>query len=465
MPPKIALLLFVSGIAGLLWLDRDKERETSPGLWFALLWFLINGSRSISEWIQLGPPPTQSADPYMEGSPLDRNVYVALIVIGLIILIARQRKVVSLLISNLPILFFLAYGAISVVWSDYTEIGFKRWIKALGDLTMILVVMTDIDPQTAIKRVFARMGFLLLPLSVLFIRYFPDLGRSYNRWTWEPSYTGVTTNKNMLGMITLICGLAAVWRFFKLYREKSAPDRRRHLFAQAVLVLFAVYVLLVARSTTSTSCFLMGSALIYAAGMPAFAKRPGRLHICVVGLICLAAFPLFLGAGGGLLETMGKDPTLTGRTDIWKEILRVAPNPLLGTGWGTFWLGDRLTTIRRTFEGNLLMESHNGYIEVYVNLGWIGVILLLTIIASGYRSVFQALRDRVEDGSLRLALLVTAIIYNFTEAAFKELNPVWIFFLYAAMSHPKAVVTEPEIPKLPVARKKKLSESNAVPAH
>ena len=461
MAPRIAALAFIVGIAGLFWLDRDKHHKASKALWIPFIWFFIACSRALSEWIYLGPSPAQT-NFYMEGSPLDRNFYLVLLILGLLVLFSRANKVAKILSSNAPILLFILYGAVSVLWSDYPGIGIKRWIKALGDLVMILIVLTDAEPVVAIKRLFARLGFLLLPLSVLFIRYYPDLGRSYNRWTWEPSFTGVSTNKNMLGLIALICGLAAVWRLAALRQDKSAPDRGRHLLAQGFLALNAMYILFIARSATPMSCFYLGAVLILAAGRPAFLRHPGRLHLLTAGEVCLAAFPLFLGASG-LLEFLGKDPTLTGRTEIWREILKVAPNPVLGTGYGTFWLGNRLAALRQAFEGNPLMESHNGYIEVYVNLGMIGVILLLIIIVVGYGRIFLALRQKAEDASLRLAFMLTAVIYNFTEAAFKEVNPVWIFFLYAAVSLPADPVPEKPIPVFSQPAKRKLTEANAVP--
>jgi len=460
MAPRIAALAFIVGIAGLFWLDRDKDHKASKALWIPFMWFFIACSRALSEWIYLGPPPAQT-NVYMEGSPLDRNFYLVLLILGLLILLSRANKVAKILSSNAPILLYILYGAVSVLWSDYPEIGIKRWIKAVGDLVMILIVLTDAEPVVALKRLFARLGFLLLPLSVLFIRYYPDLGRSYNRWTWEPSFTGVSTNKNMLGLIALICGLAAVWRLAALRRDKTAPDRGRHLLAQGFLVLNAMYILLIAHSATSMSCFYMGAVLILAAGRPAFLRRPGRLHLLTAGEVCLAAFPLFLGASR-LLEFLGRDPTLTGRIEIWREILKVAPSPMLGTGYGTFWLGNRLAALRQTFEGNPLMESHNGYIEVYVNLGMIGVILLSIIILVGYSRIFVALRQKAEDANLRLAFMVIVVIYNFTEAAFKELNPVWIFFLYAAITPPKDPAPEPPIPVFSQPAKMKFRETNAL---
>ena len=63
---------------------------------------------------------------------------------------------------------------------DYPDVAFKRWIKSLGDFVMVQIILTDRDRYAAIKRALPFMAFLLMPLSVLFIKFYPDLGRGYH---------------------------------------------------------------------------------------------------------------------------------------------------------------------------------------------------------------------------------------------------------------------------------------------
>jgi hypothetical protein len=154
-------------------------------------------------------PPTEGADQYLEGNPLDRLVYSGLLAVGLLVLVRRRRPVGKLLLANAPVLCFFLYCAVSILWSDYPAVAFKRWHKALGDLVMVLVVLSDRNPSAAVKRLLSRTTYLLIPLSILFIKYYPNFGRVYGRWDWKVSYTGVATNKNTLGAICLLCGLAS----------------------------------------------------------------------------------------------------------------------------------------------------------------------------------------------------------------------------------------------------------------
>jgi O-antigen ligase len=166
------------------------------------------------------------------------------------------------------------------------------------------------------------------------------------------------------------------------------------------------------------------------------------LLITAVGCTIAA---LFLGIGGGALKMMGRNSTLTGRTDIWNIVIGLAGNPFLGTGFESFWLGDRLQAVWRDY-GLHIQEAHNGYLEVYLNLGWIGVALLALLMVTAYQNVMRALREKQETGSLMLAFLLAAVLYSFTEAGFRMMSPIWTAFLLVATSVPKGLVPDVSVP-------------------
>jgi exopolysaccharide production protein ExoQ len=440
VPAGIAALMFAIGMGGLFWLDRAPTARTSRALWLVVLWISIAGSRSVGQWIgtMQGSSVTDTASEvsiYTEGSPLDRAVYSVLLLAGLVVLAGRREKVWELLKANWPLAAFFLYCAFSVSWSDYPDVAFKRWIKSLGDFVMVMIVLTDRDRYHAIKRVLAWTAFLLIPLSVLFIKFYPDLGRGYHPWTWTPYYTGVTTNKNELGRLCLVLGLGIVWRLLTALRGEQGPARRRHLLAFGTCLAMAAWLLWMAGSMTSTSCFVMAGALMLATNVPVVARKPWIVHAMVFAMLAVSVATLFLDTGSGILATMGRDPTLTGRTGIWKLVLGMAANPLIGTGFESFWLGKRLDKMWSIYWWHP-RESHNGYLEMYLSLGWLGLVMFAVVVVTGYRTVTKAVCRNAEEGSLRLACFVVAIAYNFAESAFGTLNVVWIFFLLATMSVP-----------------------------
>jgi len=435
-----ATLIFAIGIFGLFLLNRDAEARTSKALWIPVVWLLIVGSRPVSIWLQIAPQ-TQSPEQYLDGSPVDRFVFAVLLVVGLIVLFRRRRQVGELLGKNGPTILFFAYCAVSVLWSDFPDVAIKRWVKAVGDLVMVLLVLTDSEPAAALKRLLARTGFLLLPISLLLIKYYPNLGWGYEPWSWTPIYTGVTTNKNSLGVTALLFGLGAVWRIFDLLGSKDASHRRRHLIAHGALLVIVTWLLVIAHSGTSLSCFVFGSILIAGTSLRAVNQKRAVVHLLVATIVSISFFALFIDARGGLIETLGKDPTLTGRTEIWHHVLDMPVNRLFGTGFESFWLGDRLHKMWDIYWWHP-NEAHDGYIEILLNLGWIGVGLLGILLATGYRHVLAALRRADRSGGLKLAYFVIAVVYNFTESAFKELSPVWIFFLLATIAIPSTSAPE-----------------------
>src|SRR5882724_904025 len=444
MPPAIATIVYSLLIPGLFWFDRDRDQDaqTSKALWIPVVWVSLACSRSPGQWLQMNAVP--SPDQVLEGSPFDRLAYMLLLAAGLIVLVTRGQRVGKFLRANAVVLLFFLYCAVSFLWSDYPNVAFKRWTKALGDLVMVLIVLTDCKPTAALKRFLARTAYVLIPLSILFIKYYPSLGRGYGIWQGEVGYTGVTTNKNTLGVICLIFGLGAMWRFLTTYGDRKSEGRIRKLIALGVILSMVLYLFWIANSMTSLGSFLMASALFLAANSRVAIRRPAVVHLLIAVMLVISSSIVFLGVSPSVLETMGRNPTLTDRTEVWGVLLTLVRNPLFGTGFESFWLGPRLEKMWSIYWWHP-NEAHNGYLEIFLNLGWMGVAWLAVIIATGYRRVFCVWRSNVSTGSLLLAYFYMGLVYNFTEAAFfKMLAPAWIFFLFAITS-----VSEVSYPKVP----------------
>jgi O-antigen ligase len=452
---QIATLIFIVGICGLFYLDRDPEARTSKALWLPVVWLWIAGSRPVSEWQTHGI--VSSADQYMDGSPIDRNIFVVLLAIGMVVLFGRAAAVLKLLRANGPIVLFLLFCAASVLWSDYPDIAFKRWIKSLGDYVMILIVLTDPDRISAIKRVLARAGFVLLPGSVLLIKYFPELGRKYaTHWDSTVYFTGVSADKNMLGVACLIFGLGSMWRFLQELRAGKGQRRNGSLIAHGAVIAIDCWLFWKINSMTSLSCFVLGTGLIVATIFPTVARKRAVVHAMVAACVAFCFCVLFLGFGGFLLAAAGRNPTLTGRTELWETLRGMTVNPVLGAGFESFWLGKRLEKLWSIYwwQPN---ESHNGYLETYLNLGWTGLVLLVGIMMTGYQNLIRQLGEGLETAPLRLAFFFVGVAYNFTEAAIRTVSPVWISFILAVMVLPKTPVPfdVPEtLPRLAGSRKK-----------
>ena len=439
IPPFIATFIYAVGIVGLFWLDKDPDTQSSRPLWLPVTWLLINGSRPVSMWLGMSPNMT-NGDVYVEGSPIDRTVFLALLIAGLLVVHQRIARLGPLLRMNGPILWFFSYAALSVLWSDFPFVTLKHWVKGIGDVVMVLIIVTERDLPGALKVLVRRVGFLLVPLSMLFCKYYPNLGRALSQ-SWTMAYTGVTTQKNGLGTICVVFGLGFLWRFRGIYNDSATSNRNRLLTAYGTLLGMTLWLLWISQSMTSISCLFMGGAAMIWATRPTVARRPSTMHILVIVMAAVSVFALFFEPGGGLVGLLGRNTTLTGRTQVWKVVLHFAGNPLLGTGYESFWLGNRLQEIRGAFTDFNVNESHNGYLEIYLTLGWIGVILLGIICLTGYRKLVASLPANAEVGSLGLGWFVAGVMHNLTEAGFRMLSLSWIFFLLAIVS--ASLITSP----------------------
>jgi exopolysaccharide production protein ExoQ len=405
----------------------------SKAVWLPVIWMML--AVAASRWLQAN---YRSAADQVDGNPIQRNIFLVLLGIGLVVLFQRKQRVIALLRVNGPLLLFFGYCLISVIWSDFPDIAFKRWIKAVGDIVMVMIIVTETNRTAAVKRFLARTAFLLIPLSVLLIQYYPYLGREWKPQDGRMVFVGVTGDKNMLGVICLLFGLGFLWMIIQQLRLDKKFRNKRKLAAHGAMLLMVFWLFARANSMSSFASFALASGLIVATSFRKFARKRTLVHVYAVGAVCLAFTALFL-PDIGLVKTLGRDPTLTGRTELWHEIIPLNTNPLLGTGFESFWMGDRLDKIWAIhwWHPN---EAHNGYLEVYLNLGWVGVFLLAIVIIAGYRSAVRMLAWDPEAAKLRIAFIMVGIIYAFTEAGFRLLNPVWICFLLAATALPRPIV-------------------------
>jgi O-antigen ligase len=168
-------------------------------------------------------------------------------------------------------------------------------------------------------------------------------------------------------------------------------------------------------------------------------RRPAAVHALVLTLFLVGGLTFFVGGGDDVAHALGRNSNLTGRTDIWKAVIPLVPNRLVGAGFENFWIGPDLgKELRRSLSDwwhpEALNEAHNGYIEVYLNLGWVGVGLIALMLLDGYRKVVAAFRREPALGGLWLAYLFAGAFYSITEAGFRELSPMWIFTLLAIVA-------------------------------
>lgn len=425
-------------VATLLLLERRWQHAVSSALWVPVLWLLVTGSRPISLWLSPSVLQQGQRQDYLsvvEGNPIDIAFYLTMIVAGLIVLAGRRIRWGELLSSNKWVFLYFAFFAASALWSDDSLVSLKRWVKDFGNLVMVMVVLSDRNPTAAVQSLFVRVSCVLLPFSVLLVKYFPSLARFYKPWTGEVLVTGVNTDKNMFGMVLTTLGISLIWILMRVSEEPSRGPRRLQQSILIGLIAITVWLMAGAESATATLCTILGTAVLIA-----LRARVVKEHVRGWGVatIVLGALLMVSGAQDAIQREvtglLGRDPTLHGRTEIWSAVLAEGTNPLVGVGYYNFWTPERVERLSTKY-WYLLTEAHNGYLEIYLTGGLIALGLLLGAL---WVTTIKVTRDLAESSAfglsaLRLAILTAAIVYGFTEAIFSRLTPIWFGLLLVAI--------------------------------
>ena len=153
LSPPLALFLTVAFIVFLFRRDIREKPDVSGALWLPLLWLVLTCSRGLSAWLNIFGLPVSGAVSVEEGSPLDALFYFVLIIAGFCVLTKRQVRLSEIVRNNGWLIAFLLYCFISIAWSDFPFVAFKRWIKILGHPIMALIVLTEPDPEEALNTV------------------------------------------------------------------------------------------------------------------------------------------------------------------------------------------------------------------------------------------------------------------------------------------------------------------------
>ena len=128
--------------------------------------------------------------------------------------------------------------------------------------------------------------------------------------------------------------------------------------------------------------------------------------------------PLFL-ARNRIILALGRDVTLTGRTELWDFIDGfIAQRPITGYGYGAFF---EVASVAEQISARIgwgAPNSHNGYREMLLGLGLVGLVLALAVLLGALaRAVRGFIRDP-HDLPSRFAFLYLCLYLfrNFSES-------------------------------------------------
>jgi exopolysaccharide production protein ExoQ len=428
MPPQLVLLFAYILV---FWLMRRDTKERKAGSWALLipgLWIAIQGSRSPSYWLNPGGPD-EGVD-----NPIDTIVSIGLIFCAFITVQRRGLDWGRLIGWNKALFLIYAYFALSAIWSDLPLLSVKRIAKDFGLVIMALVFLTEQNPALAIRAVFVRVSYILFPLSMVMIKWFPQIGRQA-RNSGDSMFRGLTPHKNTLGQVVFVFGLMLLWDLLEIRREPASPQRKSQIYVRVVMLLMGAWLMVTCDSQTSLLCIIVGVLVFWMARLLQRMPNGKNILICSLAVAaCLGAAEKTFGISDMVIRALGRNPSLTGRTDIWRVVKEQKTDPIVGNGFYVFWDTPKGKTV--VHELAQIKSTHNGYLEVYVDGGFTGDALLVLFLLALGRRVIDRLFLGNPLGILGLVFWVLAIIYNFSESSFFRLDSLWFVLLLMTIDCP-----------------------------
>ena len=200
----------------------------------------------------------------------------------------------------------------------------------------------------------------------------------------------------------------ALCLLFDVLRKRSL----KKAWLSLLLLAMAAWILRGPESARSTSSLVgtaIGLVILAALSLQKRQRHRIRMRTALAGsmAICVVVFAMAFRAGQEssvlttAIQASGRDVTLTDRTDLWTDLMDIAAErPLLGVGYGAFWIGNTHNLWdRHLWRPN---QGHNGYLDVYLELGVVGLVLLLAVLATSFLSLLKQVAVRFDQSVLHL---------------------------------------------------------------
>ena len=360
--------------------------------------------------------------PLQQETPVLRLIWLPVYAVIFALAALRADKLVrawpALVILGLLVLH--AYA--SKYWSIDPETTSRRTL-ALAISSIFAIYLGAALRGPHLPRVIMLSGLLMGLGSLVMVFAFPAIGvHQYdNAGLWR----GLWYEKNQMGLVMAAGAVGAAACL-------ASTDPRRLL--PFVTLGITTLLVLATQSKTSLLCLALGVGLV--AGL--WAMRKGGPALAVVGIwfgVVLAAVGayLFITEPAVILKALGKDPSLTGRTDIWAALMRrVADHPWTGFGYQAFWGRNSIPAefVRQETQWPV-PSAHNGWIDLLVQLGWPGAVSVgLTVLLAFLTSLFRIPVAGAREGYFGIAYFAVFLLLSLSESVLlTNANLPWTLLL------------------------------------
>ena len=422
-------LMYMKNFENFAGLETDKSEDRSYYIianitFFLYLFFVFFGTalpfrKSMQEMDEI---PTSNI--------VNQIVYSILFLSSLYALIPRWRSVILLIEREKIFFLFLTWCALTLLWSNYSLVSFKRFFQYVTTYTVFLAVLTNIESVDDTFKHFKILLSIYILLSFISVLTIPGAKDGYGLWR------GLAPSKNNLGQMSLIAIL------FFVYFVIFSSFKQKIFFS--ILLLMALTLFIGSRSVTSLLTLLLILGLLVAQYIDKQFVSTGIgktvSTLTIIFAFALFASLLFLAPGllSGVVGETGRDLTLTGRTDLWQDVFQLAKTHLiLGCGFQGFWVLDSLQ-IQELYLVYIWIpiQAHNGYLDILNETGLIGLFLFILTAINFFLNlrkiktvffwkwiVIAVLFTNITESTLIRPNIASGILYTFSYLAlFQKLN-------------------------------------------
>ncbi|MFT3905566.1 MAG: O-antigen ligase family protein [Steroidobacteraceae bacterium] len=353
-----------------------------------------------------------------------RFVKLALLAISIAVALVNWRTArQTLRATNRFFLAFMVMALLSALWSISPSDTIARYITLLSLVSVCFAfAMTNWYRE--------RFQDVLRPLLIAICAGSLVIGFLMPDWIIEggllsDAWHGLLSQKNEFGQVA---GFAAIFSLHGLLAREIKP------WWGVLGLVVALACLMLSRSSTSLLAALFSLWLmLMLVKSPTTMRRPMRYVVAAFAVVVvlyavtvLRIIPGFEILLRPVMMISGKDMTFSNRSVIWDIIKEhMARWPMLGAGYGGYWTGANPASPSYEFFTRMYFypsQSHNGYLELANDLGYVGLIVLLGYLAA---FVWQGIRffmlDRTQ-GALLLALFFHQSVTNLSESTWLQIS-------------------------------------------
>lgn len=359
-------------------------------------------------------------------------VYKLIYVITFALLILRWRRVLLILTEDKLISLIIIFAVASVLWSFDPQITIFRSIALVGTSLFGLYFATRYSLEDQLQNLAIAFGiviFFSFITAILIPKYGVMTGVHAGAWR------GIYIHKNVLGKMMALSSSIFLIR----------TNKNNYKIANYLSLFLSISLLVLSKSSSSIGTFFFLYIIFLILRVFRWKYElmiPALLAILLVGM---SGFLFLTENMDSLLISAGKDPSLTGRTDLWVWALDdIGKRPWLGYGYGAFWqdFSSKAALIRYA-AGWQVPSAHNGLLDLLLDLGILGVfILTLGIFRTTIQSFFLLRNTSSATYIWPLLFVINMILANMTETTLMVRNDLfWVIFIaisFSVLSHPEA---------------------------